>query len=351
MFIVKIKRSSFYQIVYEVKGKKTSKSTGTANKAEAQKIMEEFSKGVLSDKKSFNNSTQEKNELPVSQQVRSILDFKKEYLEYLKPIKSKHYITSIELSFNQFISFCGNIPLQQINTQIIDRFISTTFARTQRGAHHYYRTLKAAFNKAVEWNYIETNLFTKVKFPRLTKVYPVFLTEDDLLIILTNTPYGYLKDIFTVAFYTGMRLGELINMKWNWIDFFKNQITIKCSDGFTTKSKKERVIPMSEKVKAVLTTRYQNSRHQLSEVVFYRQEGRMLHQETISKQFKDVVRKSNLNEKIHFHSLRHSFASLLVQYGVSLYVVKELLGHEDLATTQIYSHLQQQNLRDAVNLL
>ncbi|MCL5027975.1 MAG: tyrosine-type recombinase/integrase, partial [Bacteroidetes bacterium] len=91
--------------------------------------------------------------------------------------------------------------------------------------------------------------------------------------------------------------------------------------------------------------------HQPNEVVFFRLKGRKLHQETISKQFKDAVRKSNLNEKIHFHSLRHSFASLLAQKGVSLYIIKELLGHEDLATTQIYSHLQQQNLRDAVNLL
>ncbi len=74
-----------------------------------------------------------------------------------------------------------------------------------------------------------------------------------------------------------MRLGELINMKWNWIDFFKNQITVKCSDEFITKSKNERIVPMSEKVKSALTTRYQNSKHQLSDVAFYRQEGRMLH--------------------------------------------------------------------------
>ncbi|MBI1938969.1 MAG: tyrosine-type recombinase/integrase [Ignavibacteriales bacterium] len=58
-----------------------------------------------------------------------------------------------------------------------------------------------------------------------------------------------------------------------------------------------------------------------------------------------------MNEKIHFHSLRHSFASLLAQKGISLYIIKELLGHEDLATTQIYSHLQQQSLIEAVKLL
>lgn len=344
MFIVKNNKSSFYQIVYKVNGKKTSRSTNTRDRADAEKIFEEF-------QKSFVDPTQEKIITPTVEDHLSLAAFKKEYLEFLQPMKSKRYITSIELSFNQLISYCGDISLKQITTQILDCFISTTFARTQRGAHQYYRTLKAAFNKAIEWNYIETNLFTKVKFPRLTKVYPAFITEDDLLIILTNTPYQYLKDIFTVAFYTGMRLGELINMKWKWIDFFKNQITVKCSDEFITKSKKERIVPMSEKVKSVLTIRYQNSEHQFNEVVFYRQEGRMLHQETISKQFKDAVRKSDLNDKIHFHSLRHSFASLLVQRGVSLYVVKELLGHEDLATTQIYSHLQQQNLRDAVNLL
>ncbi|MCL5028619.1 MAG: tyrosine-type recombinase/integrase, partial [Bacteroidetes bacterium] len=125
----------------------------------------------------------------------------------------------------------------------------------------------------------------------------------------------------------------------------------KCTDDFLTKSKKERIVPMCEKVKSVLVSRFNLGIHQPNEVVFCRIEGRKLHQETISKQFKDVVRKSNLNEKIHFHSLRHSFASLLAQKGVSLYIIKELLGHEDLATTQVYSHLQKQNLRDAIHQL
>ena len=135
------------------------------------------------------------------------------------------------------------------------------------------------------------------------------------------------------------------------IDFIQNQITVKCSDDFQTKSKKERIVPMSDKVRSILFRRFNSALHNSDEVVFYNRKEKMLYQEAISKQFKKIIRKSNLSDKIHFHTLRHSFASLLAQKGVSLYIIKELLGHEDLSTTQIYSHLQKQNLMDAVNLL
>jgi len=337
MFISKSKKSPFYQLTYEINGKRTTISTKTANHKEALKFMLNFSAGNLQPKQKTISI--------------SLSAFRDEYLDFISPTKSPSYLRSVKLSFKQLLLFTGDIPLSSLDLRTLDKFVTHTFARTQRGAHHYYRTLKAAFNKAIEWNYISVNPFTKVKFPKLSKSFPTFISEDEFLIILTNTPYHYLKDIFTVGFYTGLRLGELINMQWNWIDFFQNHITVKCTDDFQTKSKKERIVPMSEKVKSILISRFNLANHQPGEVVFYRIKGRMLHQETISKQFKEAVRTSNLNEKIHFHSLRHSFASLLVQRGVSLYVVKELLGHGDLATTQIYSHLQKDNLTDAINLL
>ena len=344
MYVAKIRRSQYYQIIYFIEGRRKTLSTKATEKKEALKFLESF-------KITFNNHAQE----PIISQDEShsplLSKFQNEYLEFTRLTKSNSYLESISFSFRQFISFCGDIPLQEIDTRTLDKFITSSFSRTQRGAHLFYRTLKAAFNKAIAWNYIQANPFTKVKFPKISKSFPTFLSEDELLIILTNTPYQYLKDIFTVGFYTGLRRGELINMQWSWIDFFCNQINVKCTNDFLTKSKKERIVPMCEKVKSVLVSRFNLGIHQPNEVVFCRIEGRKLHQETISKQFKDAVRKSNLNERIHFHSLRHSFASLLVQRGVSLYVVKELLGHEDLATTQIYSHLQRQNLKDAVNLL
>jgi site-specific recombinase XerD len=341
---MKNNQSPFYQIVFFTNGKRTTRSTRTTNEKEARRILFEF-------QNSLNNPQQEIIQQPTKNNSPLLSIFKEEYLEFTRSTKSKKYVNTIASSFKQFIAFCGDKNLDEIDTRTIDKFITVTFSRTQRGAHQYYRTLKAIFNKAIAWDYISVNPFTKVKFPKISKSFPAFISEDELLIILANTPYQYLKDIFTVGFYTGLRLGELINMQWNWINFFQSQITVKCTNDFQTKSKKERIVPMSEKVKSVLINRFNLALHQPGEVVFYRIKGRQLHQETISKQFKDGVRKSNMNEKIHFHSLRHSFASLLAQKGVSLYIVKELLGHEDLSTTQIYSHLQQQNLSDAVNLL
>lgn len=344
MYVTKIPRSKYYQIVYFVNSKRTTLSTKTTNKNEALRALIQFEDSLVKPQQEVLSETN-KNDSPL------LSEFKKEYMEFVITTKSPKYVNTISTSFKQFISFCGDKHLDEIDTRTIDKFVTVTFSRTQRGAHQYYRTLKAIFNKAIVWNYISVNPFTKVKFPNLSKSFPMFISEDELLIILTNTPYQYLKDIFTVGFYTGLRLGELINMRWNWIDFFQNQITVKCSDDFQTKSKKERIVPMSDKVKSIIVSRFNLGINQPDDVVFYRIKGKRLHQETISKQFKDAIRKSNLNGKIHFHSLRHSFASALAQKGVSLYIVKELLGHEDLATTQIYSHLQQQNLRDAINIL
>ena len=122
-------------------------------------------------------------------------------------------------------------------------------------------------------------------------------------------------------------------------------IRIRNKDGFTTKSKKERVIPMNHVVFDILSKIERKCTYVFSKSQF------RFKPDYVSKQFKKCIKATNLNQKIHFHSLRHSFASNLVQKGADIYVVQKLLGHSSISTTQIYSHLNQNNLERAIKLL
>jgi integrase len=334
----------YYQLIYFVDGKRTKISTKTSDKKEAQKFLKTFvprPKGNIKE-------TEQPKEKKVKIKLSSFIE---EHKTYVSNTYSEKYLKkAVRPSFAALQKNIPDMPLQTISTRIIDQFISSASASSKHSASLYYRTLKAAFNKAVVWNYIEVNPFNKIKTPKVPKSFPVFISESELIEILNKTEMQLMKDIFTTAFYTGMRLGELLNMKWNWIDFPQNLITIKNSSEFNSKNKRERIIPIHQKVQTILQNRFQLGRLPDS-LVFYRYEGIKLNDDFVSKQFKKAVRAANLNDKIHFHSLRHSFASALVQRGISLYAVKELLGHENIKTTQIYSHLQKDNLMEAVNLL
>jgi len=117
-----------------------------------------------------------------------------------------------------------------------------------------------------------------------------------------------LKDLFTTAFYTGMRQGELVNMQWNWINFENEVIQINCSDDFQTKSKKERIIPINDNLKSVLLSiKYRTKYNSSTNYVFKNSKGIKLTQDYVTKKFKKALRKSGLSDEIHFqHCAIHS---------------------------------------------
>jgi site-specific recombinase XerD len=344
MYLYPDKQSPYYQIIYFVDGKRTKKSTKKKTESEAQIVFEQF-------KKEFTRNSQNIETVITKSKNISLSQFYEEYKFYVSKSKSKHYQESIRFSFNQFIDYVGSILLSQVTTKLIDQFVTSVYSRSESAASLYFRTLKAAFGKAVVWEYIPDNPFKKIKPPKVSKSFPVFISENELIEILNNTKTELLKNIFSTAYYTGMRLAEILNMKWSWIDFNQSTITVKNSKEFKSKSKRERIIPIHPKVKNNLQSLFPIGKQSQNELVFYLVEGIKLNEDFVSKQFKKAVRKAELNDAVHFHTLRHSFASALVQRGVSLYAVKELLGHEDIKTTQIYSHLQNENLSQAVNLL
>jgi site-specific recombinase XerD len=336
MYLIKRKNGTYYVQFIDPKTNLNRRiSTGTKSKAEALKFLRNFNPDFC----------EEKNVIKLS-------NFRDEYIKYVTNNRSPKYIKSIGLSFRQLLRYSKDIPLEDLDARLLDQFVSKKFSTSPAAALLYFRTLKAALSKAVVWGYIDENPLKKIKPPRLKKSLPVFISKSELELILDKTKTVVLKDLFTTAFYSGMRLGEIVNLVWECVDFKRKVIIVKNINGFTTKNKKERIIPMNLIMETLMMNRFNKVKNLYNnDYIFYRVIGIKLNEDYVSKQFKKAVRDTGLNENIHFHTLRHSFASRLIQKGASVFVVKELLGHEDIKTTQIYSHLKTENLAEAVNLL
>lgn len=338
MYLIKIKRSPFYQIAYKNEfGKITTISTGTKNKSEALKFLSEL--------KIKNNYK--------SDDIKVLLsDFAVEYLNLIKPKLSAKYVKAVEICFKQFESFIGNIYLCNVELRKAEGFIFDVYASSKFMAASNYRILKSAFSKAQEWKYISDNPFKKFKLPKLPQSLPVFINQDQLMLILSKTKSKVMKNIFATAFYTGLRRNEILNLRWSMINFESKILTLRQDESFTTKNKRERIIPINETLLEILVDIFLKQKNKtLDSYVFSIGKSFPIDGDWVSKSFKRAVRAANLSDDIHFHTLRHSFASSLIQSGVSIYIVKELLGHRDISTTQIYSHIQTKNLVDAVKKL
>lgn len=316
---------------------------------------------------------------PQIKEVVTLRVFIDEYLYLIKNNRSASYHESVQLSFKHLTSFFDTQkPINSIKLKEIEDFLVHLQQKIRKGYVVYFRNLKAAFNKARDWGYVSENLFTKVKLPKKQKNAPVFINSEQLTEICEQMKNEIVKNVVVFAFYTGMRLDEIVNLRWKNVDL-QNRVIIVGDEQFTTKGRNQRFIPMSEEaIKAIenaklrirqkdggqvhnekqkmkqkihLITDVSDSIRLKDEFVFCKSNGVRYTDDHYSKGFKNACKTAGMDSAIHFHSLRHSFASNLVQKGVPLYTIKELLGHSSISTTEIYTHLNMESLREAVEKL
>lgn len=303
--------------------------------------------------------------LPMQAGVKriSLENFYKEFLSYAEFNLAPKTVGIVKLAFKHLLSFFpGNKPLDEIGLREVELFIRSLQKNAPKGYRVYFRTLKAAFNKAIDLGYLVTNPWIKVKLPKVQRNEPVVIDRLQLAIISQQIENETIRDMVIFGFYTGCRVGEITNLTWNNVDLNKRLIMIG-DKNFSTKGRKVRVIPMSGEVGKMLEARsekrsvfvFRTSPRQgegkKSGYVFGKSNGMVYTTDAVSKAFKKACRKAGMDEDVHFHSLRHSFASNLVQKGVPLYSVKELLGHSSIQMTEIYSHLKLDDLREAIRKL
>ena len=329
------KRSNgiYYVFYFQPNGKRTCISTGTKLKSEALKFLSEFQEGIK--KRKLSTVT-----------PKTILEYRWEFASYSESIHRPKTTKLFNSILKEFAEYCQDIQLTEISSQIIEKYLQRKTKVSLHTAQQHLAYLRSAFNKAVNDKYLLSNPFNKINNFRIPERQPLFIDEPSFQTLLRVIDNQDIKDIVIFAVKTGLRLMELITLEWNQINF-KDKYLILDNNTHTTKSKKVRTVPLSIEAMQILIERERNRKN---EIVFT-YEGENFNPEFLSKRFKKYVIKAGLNPKLKFHSLRHTFASWLVQKGVSIYHVSKLLGHANVETTEIYSHLRTEDLRASINLL
>lgn len=216
---------------------------------------------------------------------------------------------------------------------------------------HALALVRRIFNKAKAWDFYKgENPVSSVKLPQVNNRRERFLSREEsqlLLIELEKVSYNF-RNIAFLSLYTGLRAGEIFNLKWNHIDLENDLILLADS-----KSGRSRTAYMTKGVKNMFKS-LKNGEPE--EFVFTDRNDNQVKE--VSNTFSRVVKKLGFNEgisdrrqRVCFHTLRHTFASWLAIQGTSILTIKELLGHQSLAMTERYSHLSPDVKREAVEKL
>ncbi len=221
---------------------------------------------------------------------------------------------------------------------------------------HAFGLFSQIWNMAKADGIVERDCPAKKKgLPKKDNRRERFLTEEESELLLANLKLISLQthDISLLSLYTGMRFGEIANLEWSSIDIESRTISIR--DPKSRRNRKayllERTIIMLEERRKLLLEAGKPTKG----LVFPSTTGEIM--ATISKTFGRTADKlfnqdvTDRRQKVCFHTLRHTFASWLVQRGTDLYKVKELMGHADISMTQRYSHLSPEGLRRAIEVL
>jgi len=186
---------------------------------------------------------------------------------------------------------------------------------------------------------INTDITDRIDRPSKDKKLPHVLSQEDIKLIFNHTKNLKHRTILMLIYSAGLRVSEAALMKLNDIDFDRNVIHIK-----NAKGRKDRVTILAEKLKIIMTAYLE--KYKPDTWLFEGQEpGSHITIRTIQKVFENSVSSSGINKDVSVHSLRHSFATHLLENGTDVRYIQELLGHENTKTTMIYTKVSNSALR------
>lgn len=275
-------------------------------------------------------------------------EYIEKYIDYLKYERklSENTILSYQNDLNKFNLFFKN-NLLYLNYQNIQDYLANIKELNTRTIAHTLTVINSFYNFLLEEKLIKENPCTNISSPKLNHKLPNYLTEeeiDNLLNINLFTPYDYRnKAMLELLYATGLRISELVSLTLSDIDLENSFLRI------FGKGKKERIVPISNVALKHLNIYLKEYRPVIlnntsSNYIFISNAKKNITRQGFFKILKNECERAGIEKNVSPHVLRHSFATHLLKHGADLRIIQELLGHEDISTTQIYAHLVNEKL-------
>ena len=263
-----------------------------------------------------------------------------DYLSFSKANKASTSYRRDTISIKNLCKWFSTRLISEITASELERYkIERSKEVSVSTVNRELSCIKHMFSKAIHWGYLTRNPLRDVKDFKEPPGRVRYLTDVEIEILL-NSCYGHIKDIVIVALHTGMRKGEILNLKWQDVDLRNRLIIIR-----NTKNNESRTIPINEPLYETLKMLGPTTNEQY---VFADRDGRPFGD--VRTSFRNALKRAGIKE-FRFHDLRHTFASKLVMRGVDIRTVQTLLGHKDITMTMRYSHLSDAHLKEAVKKL
>lgn len=276
------------------------------------------------------------------------MDYQESFFNYLKFEKrySSHTLTAYKIDLDQFVQHCtkviGEFDVKKVDSKTVRSWIVELMEQQMaaRSVNRKITSVKSFFKFLLREEKVESNPAVNLVLPKIRKRLPNFVEENKLHQLLDN---GHFSDDFSgvrdkliinLLYGTGIRLSELLSLKEKDIDSKEYMIRV------LGKRKKERLIPFPRPMNQVFEEylKIRNFTIGKTEKLLVTESGKPVYEKLIYRVVKNNLAKVTSLEKKSPHVLRHTYATHLLNKGADLNAVKELLGHANLAATQIYTH-------------
>ena len=336
MGVYRPKDRKVWWVSYTYQGQQVRESTGTPSKKRAEQLLTKRKAEIFEDRFDIRNT----KECPTLAKFAGMEDEPGVYLKHSKLNKKPQTYRRDTILIRHLVDFFGSSRLRHIKPQRIEDYKEKRLSegRTPATVNREVACLKNIFAIAIRDNLVRDNPAKQVKLLREdNEVTRVLSKHDERKLLEAAAPH--IRAIIVCALETGMRLGEILGLKWENVDLQVGLITVT-----KTKTGKKRIIPINDRLRQVLRDRIKRG---IAAPVFWLKDGKRL--TDIKTGYKAALRRAGLTErKYRFHDLRHTFATRKIQKGVDPFTVQELLGHASITTTQRYAHPNLESKRKAV---